>query len=192
MISKINNTTKNDAIQVSKRCLQTVGFNGFSFQTIADELGIKKASLHYYFKSKDDLGIAIVENYELLFTDWVSTQSDKNPIEQIEKFIFGFFKISNNCNMICPIGVLSNDYNSLSAKLQKRVYTFHFTQHRWLIEVLNKGKKEKLIAKHIQSNIMADMIMSTLQGGIQIARIRQENDSYKIMVKNILKLLINN
>ncbi len=48
-----SNNTKKEALQLAKNYLQTLGFNGFSFQTIADALGIRKASLHYYFSSKE-------------------------------------------------------------------------------------------------------------------------------------------
>ena len=40
----------------AERLVQQRGFNGFSYADIAAELGITKASLHYHFASKADLG----------------------------------------------------------------------------------------------------------------------------------------
>ena len=33
--------------------MQTRSFHGFSFQDIADEIGVRKASLYHHFDSKD-------------------------------------------------------------------------------------------------------------------------------------------
>ena len=53
-----------DQILVSaQRLVQQRGFNGFSYADIAVEVGIRKASLHHYFPTKTDLGLALIEVY---------------------------------------------------------------------------------------------------------------------------------
>lgn len=39
------------------------GYNAVSFRELADDLGIKSSSVHYYFRKKEDLGLALVERY---------------------------------------------------------------------------------------------------------------------------------
>ena len=48
--------TASRILDVAERLAQTQGYNGFSYADIAAELGITKASLHYHFASKADLG----------------------------------------------------------------------------------------------------------------------------------------
>ena len=43
-------------LDIAERLVQRRGFNGFSYADIAAELGITKASLHYHFPSKAELG----------------------------------------------------------------------------------------------------------------------------------------
>ena len=52
------------ALDVAERLVQTRGFNGFSYADIAEALGVTKASLHYHFPSKADLGQRLIERYE--------------------------------------------------------------------------------------------------------------------------------
>ena len=47
--------------------MQTRGFNGFSYADIAAEVGISKASLHYHFATKAELGRALIERYSERF-----------------------------------------------------------------------------------------------------------------------------
>src|SRR6476620_11178424 len=51
------------ALDIAQQLAQTRGFNGFSYADIAAELGITKASLHYHFASKAELGRALLERY---------------------------------------------------------------------------------------------------------------------------------
>jgi len=40
------------------------GFHGFSFRDLAEDVGIKSASVHYYFPTKADLGVSLMRNYQ--------------------------------------------------------------------------------------------------------------------------------
>ena len=53
--------TKTKILDLAETLTQTKGFNGFSYIDLANEIGIKTSSIHYYFKAKDDLAAALVE-----------------------------------------------------------------------------------------------------------------------------------
>src|SRR6185295_9686526 len=48
-------------LDLAEELLLSRGYEGFSYQDIADAIGIRKASIHHHFASKEDLGSAIVE-----------------------------------------------------------------------------------------------------------------------------------
>src|SRR5947209_12788090 len=50
-------------LDIAERLIQTRGFNSFSYSDIAKELGITKASLHYHFAGKAELGQALITRY---------------------------------------------------------------------------------------------------------------------------------
>ena len=62
-------STATRILDVAEGLAQTRGFNGFSYADIAAEIGITKASLHYHFPSKADLGRALVRRYTERFMD---------------------------------------------------------------------------------------------------------------------------
>ncbi len=39
------------------------GYNGFSFRDLADDVGVKSASVHYHFPTKGDLAAALADRY---------------------------------------------------------------------------------------------------------------------------------
>ncbi|KIL37533.1 hypothetical protein SD71_02610 [Cohnella kolymensis] len=59
---------KKQILEAAIRCFARKGFHAASIQEIADELGMAKGSIYFYFKSKDDLLISVFEYYvEMLF-----------------------------------------------------------------------------------------------------------------------------
>jgi AcrR family transcriptional regulator len=50
-------------ILIAERLVQTRGYNGFSYADVAAELNISKASLHYHFPGKAELGEALIRRY---------------------------------------------------------------------------------------------------------------------------------
>ena len=56
-----NGDTPSRILDVSERLVQQRGFNGFSYADVAAELGVTKASLHYHFPGKAELGEALID-----------------------------------------------------------------------------------------------------------------------------------
>jgi AcrR family transcriptional regulator len=64
----------------AQRLTQTRSFDGFSFQDIASEVGVRKASLYHHFESKDDVAVAMLDVAVAMLqraADWVSAQFKK-------------------------------------------------------------------------------------------------------------------
>src|SRR3954463_4416416 len=55
--------TRQAIIQAAADLLQKVGYRSFSFRDLAEVVGVRSASNHYHFRTKADLGVALVEWY---------------------------------------------------------------------------------------------------------------------------------
>src|ERR1700676_5055278 len=60
---KQRSRTAEQILDLAEILIQTRGYSAFSYQDISDALGMTKASIHYHFASKTDLGIAVVDRY---------------------------------------------------------------------------------------------------------------------------------
>lgn len=78
------------------------GYNGTRMQKIADTAGISKASLHYYFRSKDNLFKKIfdeaVEEYLPLVNTW--TNDSLTWEDKVLRFTDEFMKFNQRGNML--------------------------------------------------------------------------------------------
>ena len=53
------NDTRQTIMNAARATVQARGYNALSFRELAKEVGIKSASIHYYFPTKGDLGAAL-------------------------------------------------------------------------------------------------------------------------------------
>ena len=189
MAIKSNTDTKTKALDLGREYLQTLGFSGFSFQTIADTLGIKKASLHYYFASKEEMGLALLNGFEESHKAWAKKVHDLPSKVKLEKMVKGFKSLSSKNHRICPVGSFTSDYQSTTPKMKKKIKEFHFLVRDWLVETIEQGKKEGTIRASLDSKVQADYFLATVQGGVQIARIRGEQESLAKMLDTMLDQL---
>jgi TetR/AcrR family transcriptional repressor of nem operon len=181
------NQTRKAALKRGHFYLQTVGFNGFSFQDLADDLGIRKASLHYYFSSKEDLGLALIQEYEHHFNLFIEKSAKLPAIRQFEQWIKYFYTMSKDHLRLCPVGILSCELNTLSPKMQKQLAKFQTSQRLWAQQTLKKGIKEKKFRRNLNTSWAADIFLESIQGGLQISRLHKKPALFQKSMKGLLK-----
>lgn len=104
-------STEERILKAAKKVFHRKGFEGARMQEIADEAGINKALLHYYFRSKENLFEAVFRDAFLQLTGYAKTVflSD-NPIkEKIHKFL-GYYIAILNENSYIPWFILNAIY----------------------------------------------------------------------------------
>jgi TetR/AcrR family transcriptional repressor of nem operon len=83
------------------------GYNGFSYRDLAELVGVKTSSIHYYFPSKDDLVLEVVRQYRQTSVARLAAIDTSLPlIEQARKYVL---PLSNGIDLgqICLIGMLA-------------------------------------------------------------------------------------
>ncbi len=85
---KIRDENINNILQAAEQIFVQNGFKGASIQAIADLAGIPKANVHYYFKNKANLYLAVLDNLLHLWNDFFDqVTEDDDPAEVLDAFI---------------------------------------------------------------------------------------------------------
>lgn len=85
-------TTEQQILDAAKTVFQTKGMEGARMQEIADEAGINKAMLHYYYRSKEMLFEAVFKSAFLLLAPQLNAilNDDASVEEKIRNFTFNY------------------------------------------------------------------------------------------------------
>ena len=159
------------ALDVAERLVQTRGFNGFSYADIAEALGVTKASLHYHFPSKADLGQRLIERYEAAFLEALAAidKAQQRAAQKLRRYA-DIYAAVLRANRMCLCGMLASDYATLPKPMRERVRHFFDENERWLGRVLDDGRKAGQLAFKGPPVERARMIVASLEGAMMIAR----------------------
>jgi TetR/AcrR family transcriptional regulator, transcriptional repressor for nem operon len=158
-------------LDVAERLAQTRGYNGFSYADIAAELGVTKASLHYHFPSKAELGRALIARYHGLFVaalDAIDRQT-KSPQEKLERYVGLYDSVLSNERM-CLCGMLAAEYATLPGPMQEGLTAFFDVNESWLTTVLGDGLHAGTFAFREAAKERARVLLGALEGAMLVAR----------------------
>jgi TetR/AcrR family transcriptional regulator, transcriptional repressor for nem operon len=158
-------------LDVAERLAQTRGYNGFSYADIAAQLGVTKASLHYHFPSKAELGRALIGRYHALFGAALDAidQQTKEPREKLQRYVGLYDSVLSNERM-CLCGMLAAEYATLPAPMQQGLTSFFDANERWLSAVLEVGLRTGAFVFKEPANERARVILGALEGAMLVAR----------------------
>src|SRR4029450_10261971 len=70
MMMVADTTTKERIMEAARLTVQDLGYSGLSFRELAKDVGIKSASIHYYFATKGELGAALASRYTAHYAEY--------------------------------------------------------------------------------------------------------------------------
>jgi AcrR family transcriptional regulator len=108
-------------LDAAKKVFELHGYAGARMQQIADEAGISKASLHYYFRSKENLFERIFDETMSDFMELVSTWNDDSEHweDKLRKFICEFFVFLKTRSLLFIIGEINRNPDLLASRRKK-------------------------------------------------------------------------
>lgn len=168
--------TRTAILRIADRLMQERGYGGFSYQDIADELGIRKASLHYHFPAKADLGMAVTNLYAQRIAQTLRTADANNlgPWQKLDVFVRPFLRLIQTRRAMSMTASLSADYPALPEEMQVRAGEFYTVFHDWLSHVLDEGRAAGAFYFASDPRVKAETVLATLEGAVMIARARPE------------------
>jgi len=158
-------------LDVAERLVQTRGFNGFSYADIAEVLDVTKASLHYHFPSKADLGKRLIERYEQAFLAVLKgiDATGAAPREKLKRYARIYADVLRD-NRMCLCGMLASDYATLPKAMKEEVRHFFDENEQWLVAVLEQGRKSGALEFKGSPLDLARVIVGSLEGAMMLAR----------------------
>lgn len=132
-------TNSSDRIlSVATRIAQAHGYGGLNLRSLAEEVGIKAASLYHHFPSKADLAAAVAKRYwedSALALEALSAKFP-DPVDSLRRYPETFRKSLENDNRICLCSFMTAEYDDLPDVVKTEVQAFSDVNVAWLGKVL--------------------------------------------------------
>jgi TetR/AcrR family transcriptional repressor of nem operon len=163
--------TSQRILDIAERLVQTRGFNGFSYADIASALTLTKASLHYHFPTKAQLGTRLIERYEAGFLKALEEIDRTTPDarDKLRRYAKIYADVLRN-NRMCLCGMLAAEYATLPKPMKEEMRHFFDENERWLVVVLEAGRASGSLRFTGSALDVARALVGSLEGAMMIAR----------------------
>lgn len=143
--------TEKRILEAAKKVFKVNGYAGARMQQIADEAGISKASLHYYFRSKENLFEKIFDETVTDFMELVSTwNNDAEPWEvKLRHFVRGFFTFLKTKSLLFILGEINRNPELLASRRKKSKPKAHFIAYFESLQEAGKLKPSNMYVIYI-------------------------------------------
>jgi TetR/AcrR family transcriptional regulator, transcriptional repressor for nem operon len=158
--------TRSQILQEAEFLIRTRGYSAFSYADLSERVAITKASVHYYFPTKEELMVVLLREYIERFVATLARikQQHAGPGERLRAyanlFLDGFEK-----GMLPLCGALSAERSALPESMRPTVQDFFQIHLDWLGGVLEEGVAAGALRADVPLAQAALLLLSTLEGG---------------------------
>ncbi|HBF31894.1 TetR/AcrR family transcriptional regulator [Rhizobium sp.] len=180
--------TKEALIASTQELLWTRGYTGTSPRAILDHSGVGQGSLYHYFSGKSDLARVAIERSAERMKARVATclLAGGRPIDRLLAFLNDDRPILRGC----PIGRLTADPEIAADETLRSIVADALQRCRvLLVQTIEQAMVADELAKDMEPSVLADLMLSTLQGGLVLAGAAASDVPYRNSVAALITLL---
>jgi len=173
-------STKDQILDAASRLISVKGYHCTSLDDVLRESGVGKGNFYYYFKSKEELGYAIVDRVVERFIQRTLEPSlgdpSLTPIEQIHRFFDRILESQRERNCVggCPMGNLASELSDVHEGFRRRLVDVFALWRERLHRALGQAQARGELAARAEPTQVAQFIVAALEGAILMTKVTKE------------------
>lgn len=181
MRNEANPGSRERILAAATKIAQAHGYGGLNFRDLAEDVGIKPASIYYHFTNKADLGAAVARRYwedSAAALEALSAGSP-SPLRSLHRYPETFRGALASDNRICLCSFMAAESDDLPDEVMKEVRAFAEVHVAWLSKVLSAAK----VVGPKERDQRAHAIFAAVAGAQLIARSRSDIALYDALIE---------
>ncbi|MBP7066289.1 TetR/AcrR family transcriptional regulator [Ferrovibrio sp.] len=178
----MNLNSKEAILAAAKQTAQAHGYGGINFRDLADQVGIKAASVYHHFPSKAELGAAVARRYwqDLATVLDAMLAEAQDAAACLHRYPGIFRRALENGNRMCLCSFMAAEYDDLPEAIKLEIRAFGDVNVAWLSKVLAAAGQGPAEANRQR----AQAIYAAIVGAQLIARSQANIVLYDQLIEN--------
>lgn len=179
--------TRDKLIATSIQVMAVKGFNNTGIAEILAEVKVPKGSFYHYFKSKDDLGFAIIEQYGQQMRQGLESHLSTAQGTELSKLkgyftqIVEFFE-GNFCACNCLLGNLGQELAMQNPAMRDAIFAHYRAVEKVIEGVLRQAKAEGDLSQTADEVVLAKMFFAAWEGCLVRSKLEQSAQSLRELI----------
>ena len=188
-------TSKEKVIDSAQELFHLNGFQNTSIDDILEKSKVTKSNLYYHFKSKDELGLLVLERRIREYEKTLFAATFGNPKASPERRLKNYYKniISYHknldCRRGCPFGNLALEMSDTNKKFRARISEFFDDWQKHIELCIKEGVKNKEFRADISPKAISQLILSQTQGAILLSKAHRSINVLTSSSKTVMQLI---
>lgn len=171
-MSAVVEGTAAKVMDVAEALIQQRGYGGFSFDDVAQAVGIRKPSVHHHFRTKSDLVAALARRYTERFELALAAIdiARQAPLARLRAYVQLFAVSYAQERRLCVCGMLGAEADALPADVNEAVAGFFELNLTWLAAAFRDAQRVGQVTPLHRASALAELMLSTLEGAMVVGR----------------------
>ena len=167
--------TKDLLLEAGKKTFLEKGYNNSGIEAILQEAGVPKGSFYYYFGSKEDFGLRVLDRFaECIGERQERILGDESvpPLDRLRNYcevVSELFE-SDRCRKGCLVGNLSQEMADQSEIFRARLEEIFETWVDRYAKCLQEAQEAGEVAADLDAHDLAEFWLNSWQGAILRAK----------------------
>lgn len=171
--------TKEEILEAACRLISLKGFHQTSLDDILKASGVGKGNFYYHFRSKEELGYAMLERMVEAYRDGVLApilRQGGDPLDQIFEFLERILEAQRQrgCTGGCAMGNLAVEMSDVHEGFRRRLAQIFDSWRREIERHLEVARQQGQLDPMTDPRALAGFLLAVVEGGILLAKVAKE------------------
>lgn len=187
--------TVENILEIGTDLILKNGYHSLGINKILEVANIPKGSFYYYFKSKEDFGLQVIQYYSknaLSILKKYLADDTKVHKQRIISFFEDMQKVytAKNFKEGCLLGNCSIELSDFSESFSHSVANELAKWQEVFENCILKGQDEGNIKKDESAKILSDFVLTMWEGALLRMKSAKNTDSIKIFIRYLKKYIL--
>lgn len=166
------------------------GFQAASLSNILAKTGLTKGALYHHFPTKDDLGLAVIDEVVREGLDammFAPLRESHTPFDTLLDIIRHKAQRTDleNVSLGCPLNNLMQEMSPLNATFKKRLNAVLASWQAAVADALARAQKQGTVRRDVDCRAAALFIVSSWEGCVGVAKAMQSVKDFRLCMKQL-------
>ena len=173
-------STREAILEAASRLIHVHGYNHTSLDDVLRESGVGKGNFYYHFKSKEELGYAILDQVIASFLAETLEPCFSDPegrlLVQIRCFLDRVLEIQREQNCVggCALGNLAAELSDVHEGFRTRLAVVFSAWRERLTQALHEAQRRGDINDDCRPEAVAHFLVASLEGAILLTKLTKD------------------
>ena len=168
--------TRAEILKATADIVRVNGYHSTGIEELVTTAGIPKGSFYFYFKSKEDFGLQLIDHYIdgiIAWAERLQNDTSRSPLSKVRAFFDWTFTSleANDFKGGCPIGNLSMEMADVSESFRQKLDGAFAAIKKCIFALLEEARQTGEIPDYLDIAQLCEFVVGGWQGALLQAKV---------------------